>query len=1618
MAFNQGLNAVTGAIGNAFNAYQRLERPIDALSYRAVPRTPKAQHLAGTALEQIGSWMPWTVAASAAGALGSDLASSNPTAQYSADWTQRMLHGDAVGATDEYFPTSAAELKRLDQSGVPVVSQIAHQARNHPKITGALTTLAMLGSPNLEGHIVDAMRIAGQRAAPVIARNAGRAGRATWRATGLPGTPVGNAAEGAARKVGHYGNVVKEAARRSFGTPAIDLLNTVPNNPEARNSVQNKGMAFLHAQGSARSTAANATKYAFRPRHRATADAVGPGRWVGGGSSPEEAAIAIHLRQNLAFHEAFDTAPQPIQDAATAMNASWEKFKANPANEKQIADAYMAELPRDATGKPIWSAMDISFAPDEFIEREANVKGIPEAQHGAVYTAARNQFLALQGQAQLDAAIARLSPASQVNVARMAGGIKKGYEDYEAAAKATDPSLLPNERVGYFPAYDTLEETPEQAAERAAPTGSRGAKSMSRPYRRHAKYGSISQMQAAGLDPFSGLSPVDAMYRDLAKKYGDVHKARAFATLGAQVGHRGETLLNRQEYRDPETGETLDYAEAHRRAKQRFLDRSRKAAAANMGYDLDPRTMRPTILPARIENPASAKARLEEATREAKGQQKLQNQLGTEGTRAVDATVKDSLKKEDAAEKLGEKVDAHGNAIKAAHYEQTETTRQAWEQQRDRTKTAIATARARLAASPNSTALQAQIKGLEKHLARLEDALSGGDAYQAPLYGPEEAPSVGKLGQALDKTKSQIAALTSESETLIAAIQAHLKSGDLRGVETLEQRLEKIDQELTKYGEGDRGKAPIYGPEGESPSGKMEESNAFRYQSSSADQIEQSHMRGGTYITLGEPGGNDLYSAAGKKNLVRIIFEPKNPLYVSLHVGEALGILVGPEEAARIYRSANSDSKAFVAEVSKLTGTSPQGNSSAMDALLGHIAKEKGYDAIVARGGEKAAFVLEPAIVRTPKTRSAARKTEAQLTQENLAKGVTRAQDSAKGKVGRAAEKARKVISGRSVRTSSDVAKFTQRLKDLHKASIGLSQDARHRLEAIARKYADAGNNRYLELKLREQLARMDTATLAKFKAKVEEIQALANEDEGQVASIVKDEYKAGNPNSGYQVRDPHYRNAQDLKAIIGNIPNLDPDHRIARDAYDFFVHNQMPPRVASEFAKMMSQLDSVGKMGVVYYPVQHAGWNLGMHYIAKTRDLIGWVTALPMLIKTGLRFDKQWDAWTQEKAATLDRLKETGVLQEGGFLEPPEFARKPTAQRDSEGRIIGYDTAKSAEERSSSMQRMVTRTSELPGAQQIQKILEMLGRFNSKIVFDRFEKWYSAKLYEHEIAKGSPPPIAARAVRNAFSTDLITPFEKSTFQHIAWFYPWVKTVLPFAIAVGIHDPTWWNAFVQGARVEREGEGAGDMRRSSPFTYVGKDPRGGFDTFTPSLPQRILEIPANMLIKTPGESNIDRYEPGFNFLDTHLNPLAGTALGAAEEVGTRGKTPGYSQPFDPNAGPLQAAGQVGAHLLGGYINPAKQAADFTKEVVKDPGGFIGDILSHLAVLNKGYRLQGDNVGGEAPGSPAARYWAGYDKIDRTFKPFAPGAKHENAAVYARKQAALERLYQRYPMMRP
>jgi len=754
--------------------------------------------------------------------------------------------------------------------------------------------------------------------------------------------------------------------------------------------------------------------------------------------------------------------------------------------------------------------------------------------------------------------------------------------------------------------------------------------------------------------------------------------------------------------------------------------------------------------------------------------------------------VKDSLKKEDAAEKLSEKVDTHGNAIKGAHYEQTETTRKAWEQQRDRTKTAIAAARARLAASPNSTALQAQIKGLEKHLARLEDALSGGEQYQAPLYGPEGEAGPGK------------------------------------------------------------------------PSGK----------------------------------------------------------------------------------------------------------------------------------------------------------TEAQLTQENLAKGVTRAQDSAKGKVGRAAEKARKVISGRSVRTSSDVAKFTQRLKDLHKASIGLSQDARHRLEAIARKYADAGNNRYLELKLREQLARMDTATLAKFKAKVEEIQALANEDEGEVASIVKGEYKAGNPNSGYQVRDPHYRNAQDLKAIIGNIPNLDPDHRIARDAYDFFVHNQMPPRVASEFAKMMSQLDSVGKMGVVYYPVQHAGWNLGMHYIAKTRDLIGWVTALPMLIKTGLRFDKQWDAWTQEKAATLDRLKETGVLQEGGFLEPPEFARKPTAQRDSEGRIIGYDTAKSAEERSSSMQRMVTRTSELPGAQQIQKILEMLGRFNSKIVFDRFEKWYSAKLYEHEIAKGSPPPIAARAVRNAFSTDLITPFEKSTFQHIAWFYPWVKTVLPFAIAVGIHDPTWWNAFVQGARVEREGEGAGDMRRSSPFTYVGKDPRGGFDTFTPSLPQRILEIPANMLIKTPGESNIDRYEPGFNFLDTHLNPLAGTALGAAEEVGTRGKTPGYSQPFDPNAGPLQAAGQVGAHLLGGYINPAKQAADFTKEVVKDPGGFIGDILSHLAVLNKGYRLQGDNVGGEAPGSPAARYWAGYDKIDRTFKPFAPGAKHENAAVYARKQAALERLYQRYPMMRP
>lgn len=1388
-AYHRAADAVGNVVSPAANA------AVNAATYHPPPGarvdptvqmlhgTPQQQvsrqHAVGTALEKIGDWLPTTVAASGLGAVASDLNPRTPSGGYAADWTRRMLRGDVVGATDEYFPTSGKELQRLDEAGVPVVSAAAHQMRNHPILTGIGTTAALWKAPNIEGKIVDALGAGGRAVAPAVKRAAqGAAERIMPTSDQLLGSlspaqreaaekllkgevdvvadpkvtsvvrriqnppAVSKAAASAVR----VGKSAHEEFQKRFGSPARHLANAVPDTPEARAAAQNQGMRHIAAPRTAMADAASRTQYAFRPKHR-TSIGMMP-QEVGEGSSSAEREQAVDYYQAREHALAFSRAPEPIQAAATSMNKSWEKYKADPKNAREIIDANPDGVPRDADQKPIWDAMDVSFAPDHFIEREANARGISHADHGQVYSAARNQYFAsIVKPDALD--LSSLDPKAGVRVARMAHGIRHVINETTERLKRTDPSLLPSEKTGYFPQRNVLEDLPDPAEEGVESPNRRG-QAVRTPYKQHSKYGTIAQMRKAfpGRKIWGGLSPEDALRDDLQRKWTNIHATNAFNTLGGMTDRLGNRIHDQEIYTDPKTGEQINHTEAMKRAREDVINDSLYAAAANRGDRLNPRTGLPEHFASRIPNVDAAKERALLAHKDMKRDQKLQDRLGQQGTRSVDAAVNSALRQEESTQRLAGKMDTNAEAIKGAQYLQTEETRKALEQEKQRAMTAKKAAKERLTGIPPASETQAE----------------------------------------------------------------HDTSFD-----------------------------------------------------------------------------------------------------------------------------------------------------------------------------------------------------EAKKTQDYLGRAFYSAQAAAKRKIGRATEKGRKTISGRSVRMTNLAQKFQQRQKVLHAYSIDAQQAERKRLESIARKYATSSNDRFRKAVTRYYVGAYDQKRRDQFLQLAKNIRAEMNLDAPAVAERVQKQFRS---------QDPHYINGSDLIKAGINIPGVGPDTRMAKDAYDFFIANKVPAQEASDFSRVMGSLDNFARMGIVFDPIIHGVFNLGSTYVGRTRDFAGLAKAMPMLLGTMAGHEGAFKRWEAANAREIELLKIENGWQPGGFSEQLPYFLPREEERDPTGRIVGYKPAADASENYSAMRRSVSRPEALPMPQRVMKLMDEFAEWNSHVTFDRFEKWYAVNLFKHETKRLGSTALAARSVRDAMGTDLITPFERQIMNHPLglFFYPWFKTIVRFAIATGIHDPAWWNAPLQGARVERENEGAGDIRvGNNPYMYVTKDPRGGFDTHAPPLPQRILNDIAT-IIEGPVDSRdpqaVGRLGAAWNMISSRAKPLSGWAANTAIEAASGGKSPAYEQTFDPAAGPGEMSKELIGNLIGRYGTP------FQHETEQQSGSGLGNGIGDILGIRSGYRLPGDDVGGSAPGSPAARFYGKRADYEAQLKKYAPGARHESAWAYDRAKEELDALYRQYPMMKP
>jgi hypothetical protein len=639
---------------------------------------------------------------------------------------------------------------------------------------------------------------------------------------------------------------------------------------------------------------------------------------------------------------------------------------------------------------------------------------------------------------------------------------------------------------------------------------------------------------------------------------------------------------------------------------------------------------------------------------------------------------------------------------------------------------------------------------------------------------------------------------------------------------------------------------------------------------------------------------------------------------------------------------------------------------------------------------------------------------EAKKTPDTLGRAFYRIQNQIKRRVGVSTEKNRKVISGRTVKMTSDLQKYRQRMRVLHEYSIDASQVERKHLESIARKHMISSRERFNRAVARYYIGAYDQARKKQFLQLARNLRAEMSADSPAVADRVENQFR---------LQDPHYINGTALAKAGINIPGVGPDTRISKDAFAFFTENQVPAQEANDFSRVMQSLDTFGRMGVVYDPIIHGVFNLGMTYIGRTRDVAGLAAALPMLLATMAGGDGAFKAWEAANARDIELMQYENAWQPGGFSEQLPYFMPREEERDPTGIIRRYKPAKDASQNYSAMRRSVSRSEELPTEQKIMKLFDSFAEWNSHVVFDRFEKWYATKIFQHETKRLGSTALAARSVRDAMGTDLITPFEHKLMNHPLgfWFYPWFKTIVRFAIATGIHDPMWWDAPVQGFRVQRENEGFKKGRvGSNPYTFVTKHPGGGFDRHTVLLPQRILNALAS-IVESPADErdqSIGRFSPLLDTMESHLKPASSVLVGLLNEISSYGKSPKYTQPLAPDDPLVQMPLDLAKNYLGKYLSPIKDAATRIQNTERNPAGALSEALQWVTQSKESYAMPGDEIGGPRKHSPYDRFNKKRYEYQLKMRAYAPGARHENAHKYRRELHKLNLLYGRYPMMKP
>lgn len=373
-----------------------------------------------------------------------------------------------------------------------------------------------------------------------------------------------------------------------------------------------------------------------------------------------------------------------------------------------------------------------------------------------------------------------------------------------------------------------------------------------------------------------------------------------------------------------------------------------------------------------------------------------------------------------------------------------------------------------------------------------------------------------------------------------------------------------------------------------------------------------------------------------------------------------------------------------------------------------------------------------------------------------------------------------------------------------------------------------------------------------------------------------------------------------------------------------FFETQGAAPHVARGIGAFVGGMTRLARIGVLTNPVQHAGWNLGTHFLASggspeffaTRlwsDPREWKTAASAAFKRDVS-GAEWEQLATENGAVLHNAMTHGIFggDFGVVLSGPKIvSRDGLAERG----ILGTADAAASK----------------------------LWQMNQRIVFDSFEKRYSVELFRQFVEEGLSPAAAGIKVRKALGdyANISAHGIDAAFSKGLFFYPWLKTIVPFWAHAAVTRPQYLT--VPGLGIRRWDQAMGDPDADTDSGKMtidfGRNPDGSRRKSTFPGPQRIAYDLFEMLLPKGDiqEAGIKSFsEGGIKLLENRLRPYTTgladqaihTKLDAPQQPGGASKVL-YNTDLGPGDQAVQAAETIGSKL------PFAEVASGAASAVKD-----------------------------------------------------------------------------------